>query len=46
VGASQYVYGEERRKNLKITDSSFKRWEDAPEAVEQVEQIIKTIKAL
>jgi len=46
VGASQYVYGEEGRKQLRITDESFKRWEDAPEIVNQVDVIIEKIKTL
>jgi hypothetical protein len=45
VGASQYVYGEERRKGLKITEELFKKWEDTPEVVSQVKQIIEKIKA-
>ena len=44
VGASQYVYGEERRKILKITPKLFKRWEDSPEAMKQVNEIIIKIK--
>ena len=46
VGASQYVYGEEGRKRLRITKELFKRWEDAPEVMSQVEVIVSKIKAL
>ncbi len=44
VGTSQYVYGEERRKNLEITPKLFKRWEDSPEAMKQVNEIIVKLK--
>jgi NADPH-dependent FMN reductase len=46
VGASQYVYGEDERKRLKITEESFKKWEDTPEVVNQLEAIISKIRAL
>lgn len=39
IGASQKVYGEEGRKQLKMTEHSFKRWEDSPEVFEGVEVI-------
>ncbi len=45
VGASQYVYGEEGRKGLKITKELFKRWEDTSEVVSQVERIISKIRS-
>jgi len=45
VGASQYVYGEEGRKGLRITEELFKKWEDTPEVVRQVEEIVEKIKA-
>lgn len=44
IGASQYVYGEEGRKQLKITKELFKKWEDTPEAMGQVDAIIAKIK--
>ncbi|MBM4314282.1 MAG: flavodoxin family protein [Deltaproteobacteria bacterium] len=43
VGASQYVYGEETRKNLEITEESFKKWEDCPETKEKVDKIIRDL---
>lgn len=43
VGASQYVYGEEGRKNLDITKESFKKWEDCPEIKEKVDSIIRDL---
>jgi len=46
VGTSQMVYGEEGRKNLKITKILFKRWEDSPDVMKQVKEIIKKIKTL
>lgn len=46
VGTSQYVYGEERRKNLKITPKLFKRWEDSSEAMKQVNEIVVKLKKL
>lgn len=46
VGASQYVYGEEGRKQLKITKELFNRWEDTPEVRNQVDAITAKIKAL
>ena len=44
VGASQYVYGEEGRKQLRITRELFKRWEDTPEVVSRLDAIIAKIK--
>jgi len=46
IGASQYVYDEEGRKQLKITKELFKRWEDTPEVKNQVDVITATIKTL
>ena len=46
IGASQYVYGEEGRKQLKITKELFKKWEDTSEAMGQVDAIIAKIKTL
>jgi NAD(P)H-dependent FMN reductase len=46
IGASQYVYGEEGRKQLKITKELFKRWEDTPEVKNQVDAITAKIKTL
>ena len=43
VGSSQKVYGEEGRKNLKITKDLFKRWEDSPEAVRLAKAIAKKL---
>ena len=43
VGSSQKVYGEEGRKNLKITKDLFKRWEDSPEAMRMAKAIAKKI---
>ena len=43
VGSSQKVYGEEGRKNLKITKDLFKRWEDSPEVVRLVNAIAKKL---
>ena len=43
VGASQYVYGEERRKNLVITEESFRKWEDCPEIKDNVDSIIRDL---
>jgi multimeric flavodoxin WrbA len=43
VGASQSVYGEEKRKNLHIDEESFKKWEDCPEIEERVDSIAKEL---
>ena len=43
VGASQYVYGEEARKNLNITEESFKKWEDCTDTKEKVDLLIKKL---
>ena len=39
IGGSQTVYGEEGRKNLKITKDLFKRWEDFPEIVRGLDDL-------
>jgi hypothetical protein len=44
IGASQYVYGEEGRKQLKITKGLFKRWEDTPEVKNQADAITAKVK--
>lgn len=44
VGASQYVHGEENRKNLNITEDSFKKWEDCPDTKKKIELIVKKLK--
>ena len=46
IGASQKVYGEKGRKQLKVTEHSFKRWEDDPEVFELLEMITGKLKDL
>ncbi len=46
IGASQKVYGEKGRKQLKVTEHSFKRWEDDPEVFEHLEMIAGKLKDL
>lgn len=41
VGASQYVYGEKARKNLNISEDSFKKWEDCSETVDKITTVVK-----
>jgi hypothetical protein len=43
VGSSQKVYGEDGRKNLKITKDVFKRWEDSPEMFRLAKAIAKNL---
>ena len=43
VGASQYVYGEEARKNLKISDELFKKWEDCSETVDKIKIVTRML---
>jgi multimeric flavodoxin WrbA len=46
VGSSQKAYGEEGRKNLKITKDLFKRWEGSPEAIRPAKAIAEKLKDL
>ena len=46
VGSSQKVYGEEGRKNLKITNELFKIWEYSPETVRLAKDIAKKLQDL
>ena len=46
IGAAQMLYGEEGRKNLKVTKEHFKRWEDNPEIKSQIDAIGREIAAL
>jgi hypothetical protein len=43
VGSSQTVYGTEGRKNLKITKDLYKRWEDTPEVVQQLDNVCQKL---
>jgi hypothetical protein len=43
VGASQTVYGTEGRQSLKISKDLFKRWEDTPEVVQQLDNACQKI---
>jgi hypothetical protein len=43
VGSSQKVYGEEGRKNLKITTELFRSWEDSPEMIRLAKGIAKKL---
>jgi len=45
IGGSQTVYGEEGRKNLKITKDLFKQWEDFPETVRGIDNLCQLLKA-
>ena len=45
IGGSQEVYGEEGRKNLKITKDLFKQWEDFPETVREIDALCQILKA-
>jgi multimeric flavodoxin WrbA len=44
IGGSQTVYGEEGRKKLKITKALFKRWEDFPEIVRDLDNLCQILK--
>ena len=44
IGGSQTVYGEEGRKNLKITKDLFKQWEDFPEIVRDLDNLSQILK--
>ena len=44
IGGSQTVYGEEGRKNLKITKALFKQWEDFPEIVGGLDDLCQILK--
>ncbi len=46
VGAFQAVYGECDRKNSKIRRDWFKKWEDDPTIINNINHIVTTIKAL
>ena len=46
VGASQYVYGEEKRKNFQITPELFNKWEDSANIREDIAEIALKIKNL
>jgi hypothetical protein len=39
IGGSQEVYGEEGRKNLVINAELFKKWEDFPEFVKEIDAL-------
>jgi multimeric flavodoxin WrbA len=44
IGGSQKVYGEEGRKNLKITKDLFKKWENFPEIVLGIDNLCQILK--
>ncbi|MBW2623655.1 MAG: flavodoxin family protein, partial [Deltaproteobacteria bacterium] len=46
VGASQYAYGKEKRKNLQITPELFNKWEDSAGIREDIEETALKIKNL
>ncbi|MDZ7640697.1 MAG: flavodoxin family protein [Desulfurivibrio sp.] len=43
IGALQMIYGEEGKKQLKVTEEFFKLWEDNPEIVKDVETIVEKL---
>jgi multimeric flavodoxin WrbA len=45
IGGSQKVYGEEGRKKLKITKDLFKKWEDFPDIVREIDNLCQVLKA-
>ena len=44
IGGSQTVYGEEGRKNLKITKDLFKQWENFPDIVRDIDNLCQALK--
>jgi len=45
IGGVYHYYGEEGQKNLKITKSLFKRWEDSPSVVSKIDELGQKIKS-
>jgi len=43
IGGSQTVYGAEGRRKLKITQELFKRWEDFPEVVRDIDNLCQIL---
>jgi hypothetical protein len=44
IFARTTIYGEEGRKKLKITKALFKRWEDFPEIVRDLDNLCQILK--
>ena len=46
VGGTQREFGDEGRKELKITKELFRKWEDSPEVVAEIEGLVQRVTTL